>query len=81
MRISVLGAGGWGTTLAILLHNNGHNVDIWEYKKSYAKTMHKARENKLYLPGVFIPKEINITYDLEEACLNKHMIVIAVPTQ
>ena len=81
MRISVLGAGGWGTTLAILLHNNGHNVDIWEYKKSYAKSMHKARENKLYLPGVFIPKEINITHDLEEASNNKHMIVIAIPTQ
>ncbi|MCK9280911.1 MAG: NAD(P)H-dependent glycerol-3-phosphate dehydrogenase [Melioribacteraceae bacterium] len=81
MKISVLGAGGWGTTLAILLHNNGHNVDIWEYKKSYAKTMHKARENKLYLPGVSIPKEINITHDLEEASNNKHMLVIAVPTQ
>ncbi|MDX9923136.1 MAG: NAD(P)H-dependent glycerol-3-phosphate dehydrogenase [Ignavibacteriaceae bacterium] len=81
MRISVLGAGGWGTTLAILLHNNGHNVDIWEYKRSYAKSMHKARENKLYLPGVFIPKEINITHDLEEATHNRHIIVIAVPTQ
>lgn len=43
--------------------------------------MHKARENKLYLPGVFIPKEINITHDLEEATHNKHIIVIAVPTQ
>lgn len=81
MRISVLGAGGWGTTLAILLQNNGHNVDIWEYKKSYAKSMHKARENKLYLPGVFIPKDINITHDLEEASNNKHIIVIAIPTQ
>ena len=81
MRISVLGAGGWGTTLAILLHYNGHEVTLWEYRKSYAKKLKKYRENKTYLPKIKIPKEINITYDLEEACIKKHMIVIAVPTQ
>lgn len=81
MRISVLGAGGWGTTLAIILHHNGHEVNLWEYKRSYAKTLNRSRENKLYLPGVKIPKEITITHSLEDSCFNKHMIVIAVPTQ
>jgi glycerol-3-phosphate dehydrogenase (NAD(P)+) len=41
MKISVLGAGGWGTTLAILLHYNGHNVTLWEYKKGYSKELDK----------------------------------------
>ena len=71
MKISVLGAGGWGTTLAILLHYNGHDVTLWEYKKDYAKILDKTRKNNDYLPGIKIPKEIKITHDLEEAAQTK----------
>ncbi|KAF0151802.1 MAG: NAD(P)H-dependent glycerol-3-phosphate dehydrogenase [Ignavibacteria bacterium] len=81
MRISVLGAGGWGTTLAILLHYNGHSVTLWEYKNNYAKILESTRENKLYLPGAIIPDGIAITHSLSQSCHNQHMIVIAVPTQ
>jgi len=81
MKISVLGAGGWGTTLAILLHYNGHNVTLWEYKKSYARHLLKKRINTDYLPGIKIPKEINITSDIEEASDNKNLMVLAVPSQ
>lgn len=81
MNISVLGAGGWGTTLSIILHHNGHNVTLWEYKRHYTKVLNRSRENKIYLPGVKIPKEIIITHSLEESCKEKHMIVLAVPTQ
>jgi len=81
MRTSVLGAGSWGTTLAVLLQMNGHDVTLWEFKKSYAKTLKKTRLNKLFLPGIKIPEEIDITYNLTEAVTNQHMIVIAVPTQ
>lgn len=81
MRIAVLGAGGWGTTLAILLHYNGHNVTLWEFDKSYSKSLNKYKENKLYLPGITIPEEIEITNDLREAPANKNIIVLAVPSQ
>ncbi|MCW8803849.1 MAG: NAD(P)H-dependent glycerol-3-phosphate dehydrogenase [Ignavibacteriaceae bacterium] len=81
MKISVLGAGGWGTTLAILLHYNGHNVTLWEYNKSYAKDLIKKRINTDYLPGIKIPKEILITSDIEESSDNKNLIVLAVPSQ
>ena len=81
MKISVLGAGGWGTTLAILLHYNGHNVTLWEYKKNYAKVLNKKRENPDYLPGIKIPDEISITHDIEESVSNQNMIVLAVPSQ
>jgi glycerol-3-phosphate dehydrogenase (NAD(P)+) len=81
MKISVLGAGGWGTTLAILLHYNGHNVTLWEYKKSYARQLIKKRINSDYLPGIKIPKEILITSDIEEISDNKNLIVLAVPSQ
>ena len=81
MKISVLGAGGWGTTLAILLHYNGHDVTLWEYKKSYSRVLYKTRKNEVYLPGVKIPKEIKITSDLDISADNKNMIVLAVPSQ
>lgn len=81
MRISVLGAGSWGTTLAILLHDNGHAVTLWEYKKSYTKSLIKHRENRTFLPGIKIPEEIKITNDLNESVKRQHMIVIAVPSQ
>lgn len=81
MKISVLGAGGWGTTLAILLHYNGHDVTLWECKKNYAKELDKKRINTDYLPGIKIPKEILITSKLEEAAANKNLVVLAVPSQ
>jgi glycerol-3-phosphate dehydrogenase (NAD(P)+) len=64
-----------------VLHNNGHNVTLWEYKRSYAKTLSKTRINKVYLPGIKLPKEIKITNSLEDAVENMHMIVLAIPSQ
>ncbi|OIP63365.1 MAG: glycerol-3-phosphate dehydrogenase [Ignavibacteria bacterium CG2_30_36_16] len=81
MKISVLGAGGWGTTLSVLLHYNGHDVTLWEYKAHYARILDKTRLNDLYLPGVKIPDEIIITHNLDEAVHNKNMIILAVPSQ
>ncbi len=81
MRISVLGAGSWGTALAIVLHSNGHEVTLWEYKKGYFSTLKRTRENKVYLPKIKIPKEIIITNSLKEGCTNQHMIVLAIPSQ
>ncbi len=81
MKISVLGAGGWGTTLAILLHYNGHNVMLWEFEKSYSKVLEKTRENKNFLPGIKIPDEIRITHELDEATYQQNMIVLAIPSQ
>jgi len=81
MKIAVLGAGAWGTTLAVLLHYNGHQVTLWEYKKNYAKEMIKKRENKTYLPGIKIPDELEITSHLQDSIQNKNLIVLAVPSQ
>ena len=61
MNVSVLGGGSWGTALAIILANNGHDVTLWEYNKQYVKEIIKHAENKIFLPGINIPKEIKIT--------------------
>ena len=81
MRISVLGAGSWGTALAIILHSNGHDVTLWEYKKGYFNSLKRSRENKIFLPKIKIPKEILITNNIKEGCENQHMIILAVPSQ
>ncbi|MFA6980928.1 MAG: NAD(P)H-dependent glycerol-3-phosphate dehydrogenase [Ignavibacteriaceae bacterium] len=81
MKIAVLGAGAFGTTLAVLLHYNGHKVTLWEYKKSCAKEMIKKRENKTYLPGTPLPEELEISYKLQDVVTDKNLIVLAVPSQ
>lgn len=81
MKIAVLGAGGWGTTLAILLHRNGHTVTLWEYNNEYALTLEEYRENFYYLPKINIPKGIKITNNLELAVRNKNIVLITTPTQ
>ncbi len=81
MKVSVLGAGAWGTSLAIVLHYNGHNVTLWEYKRSYAKTLIKKRENVIYLPGIELPDGMNITHDIDDAGHDKNMIILAIPSQ
>ena len=81
MKITVLGAGSWGTTLAVLLDYNGHEVSLWEFKKNYAKALEKHRENKVFLPGIKISESIKIYHTLKDCIRDRHIIVIAVPTQ
>lgn len=81
MNCCVVGAGGWGTTIAIMLHENGHNVTLWDYNPEYSKILSETRENSVYLPGVKIPKEIKVTSDLGLSIKKKHIIVLATPTQ
>ena len=81
MRISVLGAGGWGTTLAVLLYGNNYDVCLWEFNPVYADTLNKHRENFYYLPNVKIPGGIEITNNLGEAVDGRDILVIATPTQ
>lgn len=81
MKVSVIGSGSWGTTLAILLCDNGHNVKLWFRRKNLLEEVKKTRENSLYLPGVKIPSEILLTSDLNEALNDAEVIVLAVPTQ
>ncbi|MBI1807478.1 MAG: NAD(P)-dependent glycerol-3-phosphate dehydrogenase [Ignavibacteria bacterium] len=81
MRIAVLGAGSWGTTLAILLSYNTHDVILWSHRVDHAEAMRGTRENATLLPGIIIPDVIEITSDLESSVHNVEMVVTAVPTQ
>ncbi len=81
MRIAVLGAGSWGTTLAVLLSENKHDVSLWTYRPEQAALILETRENPAFLPGINIPKQISILTDIQEAAYKKDIIVSAVPSQ
>lgn len=79
-NISIIGAGSWGTALAVVLHKNGHNVTIWSILEDEVKMLSEKRENKDKLPGVILPEEMLITNNLKEAILGKDILVLAVPS-
>ncbi len=81
MKITVLGAGSWGTTLALVLIGNGHDVQLWTYKEEQAALMREKRENPQFLPGIYLPPQLQIVTDIEAACSRREMIVAAVPAQ
>ncbi|MFH1010815.1 MAG: NAD(P)H-dependent glycerol-3-phosphate dehydrogenase [bacterium] len=81
MRIACLGAGNWGTTLAILLTEKGFTVSLWEYRRELAEEMNRTRENRLYLPGVRLPESVIITHELGEALADADVILLTVPCQ
>jgi glycerol-3-phosphate dehydrogenase (NAD(P)+) len=81
MRIAVLGAGSWGTTLAIALAENSHDVTLWSYRPEETALMRTSRENAQFLPGIRFPETLTVTSDLDEAVDGATMIVGAVPSQ
>ncbi|MCL4511310.1 MAG: NAD(P)H-dependent glycerol-3-phosphate dehydrogenase [Bacteroidetes bacterium] len=81
MNVTVLGAGGWGTALSILLHDNAAKTTLWAYKKEYAEELSRLRENRTYLHGVTIPGEIEITADIEKAVDSADVVVASIPSQ
>lgn len=78
MKITVLGSGGWGTAIAILLNENGHDVSLWSAFEQEAEKLCASRENSL-LEGVIIPDGINITSNI--GCVkDSGLVVLATPS-
>ncbi|MEW5804291.1 MAG: NAD(P)H-dependent glycerol-3-phosphate dehydrogenase [bacterium] len=79
-KIAVIGAGSWGTTLAVLLADKGFDVTLWVYEPDLVREIEAKRENPLFLPGVSIPSNIKPTHSLCEAVREKDVIVSVVPS-
>lgn len=80
-KIAVIGAGSWGTTLACLLADNGHDVTLWVYEKDLSDRIQSSRENDVFLPGYKVPDNLNVSNDLEGALKNAKYILSVVPSQ
>ncbi len=78
-EISVLGAGSWGTALATLLTENGHQVTLWSHKQSEVDAL-ESTHTLDKLPGIVLPEKLLFTADLESALYEKDLIVFAVPS-
>ena len=78
-KIGIIGSGTWGTAIAVLLRNNGHEVTLWSAIPAEIEEMAKTRTHK-NLPGVTLPDGIIYTADLEEAMKDKNLLVMAVPS-
>ena len=80
-NISIIGDGGWGTTLAILLSNKGFNITLWGAFPEYIEILKARKENVKFLPGVDIPHNVKFTSSMGEALRAKELVVLAVPSQ
>ena len=80
-KIGVIGAGSFGTALAMVLAGKGHQVTVWARKAEHIEEMKMTGENRHYLPDVKLPVEIELTADLEQAVSGKDYLLFAVPAQ
>lgn len=78
--VTILGAGAWGTTLAILLSRNRHAVRLWGHDAGHIRDMDRRRCNDRYLPDIPLPGSLRVTADLEEAIAGSRELLIAVPS-
>lgn len=78
-KTGVIGAGSWGIALAVLLHQNGHEVTVWSALKEEITALKRDHEHKT-LPGVKLPDTMVFTDNLEEAMTDRDLLVLAVPS-
>lgn len=78
--IAVLGAGSWGTALALLLARNGHGVRLWGHRPEQVAELRAERCNRRYLPGALFPDNLVPVADLPEAVAGTDVVLVAVPS-
>src|SRR5688572_22534149 len=80
MRVTVLGAGSWGTTVASLMCRRDHDVLLWARNPEVAAEVNEQRTNAAYLPDARLPARLRATADLEQAAGHAELLVVGVPT-
>jgi glycerol-3-phosphate dehydrogenase (NAD(P)+) len=81
MRIAVIGAGSWGTTLANLLAKKGLDTTLWVYERDLSERLQGERKNDLFLPDVRLDDRLAFTNDLPEAVSGRQVVVLVSPSQ
>ena len=79
-KVGVIGAGSWGTALAVLLHKNGHEITVWSKFQAEIDMLNTEREHKDKLAGVKLPEDMIFTTDLESSIKGMDLLVLAVPS-
>jgi len=81
MKVTVLGAGAWGTALARSLHQNKQAVTLWGHDASHLDEIRRTGRNERYLPGIELPRDWRLENNLSAALSGAETIVIAVPSK
>lgn len=79
-NLVVLGAGGWGTALAVNAARAGQPVTLWARRPDFAARLAEVRENREYLPGMLLPDSVRLTSDLAEAVAGAEWALVVVPS-
>jgi len=79
-KVSVLGAGSWGTALAKVLADNNYKVSMWAHNPEIAHNINSLHENKKYLPNKHLPLSITCSTSLEEVLVDSSLVLMAVPS-
>ncbi|XKF88692.1 NAD(P)-dependent glycerol-3-phosphate dehydrogenase [Microbacterium lacus] len=80
-RVTVIGAGSWGTTFGKILADGGANVTMWARRPEHAQEIAQAKRNSLYLPGINLPREMTATHHLSEALEGAEQVYLSIPSQ
>ena len=80
-KMCVIGAGSWGSALALSLYKNNHKVYMWTREVNQVEEINTTRQNSKFLPGVIIPEDLIVSNDLEEVIKDSEIVVVAVPSQ
>jgi glycerol-3-phosphate dehydrogenase (NAD(P)+) len=80
IKIGVVGAGSWGTALADLLGHKGFKIDLWVFEKDVKEQIESSRENKVFLPGVSLSRNIFPSNDLAGVVTEKNLVLVVVPS-
>jgi glycerol-3-phosphate dehydrogenase (NAD(P)+) len=80
MQLAVLGAGSWGTALALVLARGGHSVRLWAHRREHAEALNRERCNRRYLPQAALTGDLQATASLEDAVAGAELVLAAVPS-
>ena len=79
-QIAILGAGSWGTAVAIALAQQGHSVALWSKNTAHAQEMQKKRCNDRYLPQIAFPTSLSCSDSLQDCVIQADLVLVAVPS-
>jgi glycerol-3-phosphate dehydrogenase (NAD(P)+) len=79
--IALIGAGSWGSSLAVILGKNGHQIRLWTFEPDLAIEINQTHRNSLYLPEAFFPPTVRASNSLRECLVDAEIVVTVIPAQ
>ncbi|TCS84130.1 NAD(P)H-dependent glycerol-3-phosphate dehydrogenase [Tepidibacillus fermentans] len=80
LSVAVIGAGSWGTALAMVLANNGIQVNLYTRREDQKEEINHQHKNQKYLPGIYLPVSIKADTDLQRVVHKKPFVILVVPS-